>query len=387
MWTRKRIIYVLLAVALVSAVVILTLNGRGVTASTAMIKESSLSVHIRGEGQSRLVDSYLITSPVSGQLERFDSKAGTLVEKGTVLFRVLPMPDSEQAAIISRTNQRSAAARVNQAQVMVDDARAVSEQLNATLKRHRALFEDGVVAKAELESSILAASSAEKGLEAALEDHKAASASLVASEAMAVNGEKDRIQLGTVVVAPTDGKILRLFERNELVISAGSPIMEIGNTRLLELVIDVLSEDAVQIVPGNAVAITGWGGEPLSGVVRTVEPAAFTKISALGVEEQRVNVVVDFDSIPSQLGVGYRVEAAITVLEASNLIVVPITAVFQEEGVWFAYAVVSNVVEKRLIELGIRSADFIEVKTGLVSGDEVVLYPSADIKDGVTIKE
>jgi HlyD family secretion protein len=163
--------------------------------------------------------------------------------------------------------------------------------------------------------------------------------------------------------------------------------MEIGNTRLLELVIDVLSEDAVQIVPGNAVAITGWGGEPLSGVVRTVEPAAFTKISALGVEEQRVNVVVDFDSIPSQLGVGYRVEAAITVLEASNLIVVPITAVFQEEGVWFAYAVVSNVVEKRLIELGIRSADFIEVKTGLVSGDEVVLYPSADIKDGVTIKE
>ena len=387
MWTRKRIIYVLLAVALVSAVVILTLNGRGVTASTAIIKESSLSVHIRGEGQSRLVDSYLITSPVSGQLERFDSKAGTLVEKGTVLFRVLPMPDSEQAAIISRTNQRSAAARVNQAQVMVDDARAVSEQLNATLKRHRALFEDGVVAKAELESSILAASSAEKGLEAALEDHKAASASLVASEAMAVNGEKDRIQLGTVVVAPTDGKILRLFERNELVISAGSPIMEIGNTRLLELVIDVLSEDAVQIVPGNAVAITGWGGEPLSGVVRTVEPAAFTKISALGVEEQRVNVVVDFDSIPSQLGVGYRVEAAITVLEASNLIVVPITAVFQEEGVWFAYAVVSNVVEKRLIELGIRSADFIEVKTGLVSGDEVVLYPSADIKDGVTIKE
>ncbi len=387
MWTRKRIVYVLLAVALVSAVVILTLNGRGVTASTAIIKESSLSVHIRGEGQSRLVDSYLITSPVSGQLERFDSKAGTLVEKGTVLFRVLPMPDSEQAAIISRTNQRSAAARVNQAQVMVDDARAVSEQLNATLKRHRALFEDGVVAKAELESSILAASSAEKGLEAALEDHKAASASLVASEAMAVNGEKDRIQLGTVVVAPTDGKILRLFERNELVISAGSPIMEIGNTRLLELVIDVLSEDAVQIVPGNAVAITGWGGEPLSGVVRTVEPAAFTKISALGVEEQRVNVVVDFDSIPSQLGVGYRVEAAITVLEASNLIVVPITAVFQEEGVWFAYAVVSNVVEKRLIELGIRSADFIEVKTGLVSGDEVVLYPSADIKDGVTIKE
>jgi|FLOH01.1.fsa_nt_gi HlyD family secretion protein len=387
MWTRKRIIYVLLAVALVSAVVILTLNGRGVTASTAIIKESSLSVHIRGEGQSRLVDSYLITSPVSGQLERFDSKVGTLVEKGTVLFRVLPMPDSEQAAIISRTNQRSAAARVNQAQVMVDDARAVSEQLNATLKRHRALFEDGVVAKAELESSILAASSAEKGLEAALEDHKAASASLVASEAMAVNGEKDRIQLGTVVVAPTDGKILRLFERNELVISAGSPIMEIGNTRLLELVIDVLSEDAVQIVPGNAVAITGWGGEPLSGVVRTVEPAAFTKISALGVEEQRVNVVVDFDSIPSQLGVGYRVEAAITVLEASNLIVVPITAVFQEEGVWFAYAVVSNVVEKRLIELGIRSADFIEVKTGLVSGDEVVLYPSADIKDGVTIKE
>ncbi len=386
MLKHRRLIFGLLAVVLV-VVVLVQYSDQGVPAVTVRAERTSLEVSIREEGRTRVGESYVVTSPTSGLIERVNWKEGDEVGEGSVLFKVLPTPDSGQSSQVSRARYEAATARQRQAQTLIDDARAVSEQAELTLKRQRSLAEQEIISAEMLEQADLAASSAVRQLEAARETLIAADADVLATKAMLITDDADRDASGSEVVAPVSGRVLRVFEQSERVVLAGTPILEMGDTELLELVVDVLSEDAVRIRSGNRVDITGWGGEnSLQGRVRLVEPAAFTKISALGVEEQRVNVIIDLEDAPTQLGVGFRVEAGIVVWEADDIVTIPISSVFQEDGLWFTFIVESDTVSKRAIELGERSAEMIHVTEGLVTGEEVVRYPSVDIDDGVVIK-
>ena len=386
MSTRKRLIYSLIAILVVSFIGFSVVSGDRVDATTTVIQKSTLTVSIRNEGRTRLLESYVVTSPISGELKMVAIEVGDSVLQGSVVFRVSPPESSSQDAAIQQARVDAAEARVELAETAIQQAEDGSAQARINLKRQEALKAEGIVTQEQLEQATLAAASADRNLESAKLSLQAAEAEFTAAKSMLTTSSQARTAMSTAAYAPTDGNVLRIFERSQRTIAAGTPVLEIGNARSLELVVDVLSEDAVQIKPGNPVEITGWGGELLNGKVRLVEPSAFTKISALGVEEQRVNVLIDFNTIPESLGVGYRAEAEIILQEAPETLTVPVSAIFQESGEWFTFAVVDDTVEKRAIEIGTRAADKVEVLSGLVEGDEVVLFPSASIVSGARIK-
>lgn len=189
-----------------------------------------------------------------------------------------------------------------------------------------------------------------------------------------------------VVRAPVTGRVLRVLEESERVVAAGAPLMELSNTSKVEIVADVLSTDAVKIRPGARVDVVGWGGdEPLRARVRLVEPSAFTKVSALGVEEQRVNVVADFVDSAASLGDGYRVEARFVIWEG-DVLKVPAGALFRRGENWSVFRIEGGRAACREVETGERNESEVEIKGGLSEGDEVVVHPSNDIEDGARVE-
>jgi len=336
-------------------------------------------------------------------LLRIDAQPGDSVRTGDVLFRILPPPDSEQSLRVARARLEAARSQVMRMERMRDDARAAAEQAARTLERQRVLAAEEILSPQELEQAELAAASARRQWDAAESAFRAAVADAQSAEALALADESERMQSGISVRAVEAGVLLSIRDRSGRVVAAGEPILETGNLERMEVVVDVLSEDAVQIRPGNPVALSGWGEEGvLEARVRYVEPAAFTKWSALGVEEQRVNVVIDLVStgalwadgpdeqpsapITGRLGDGYRVDADIEIWSSDDALTVPVSAVFREAGEWFVFAVVKDTAEKRGVSLGRRSSEAAVVLSGLQAGDVVIRYPTADIAPGVRIR-
>ncbi len=397
---------VLLGVVLIAVILVIVVatQGSGVTAELAVAEQTGLQTTVRGEGQTRVMERYLFTAPISGQLLRIEAQPGDSVRVGDALFRILPPPDSEQTSRVAMARLEAARSQFVRLERARDDARAMSEQANRTLERQRALAADDILSPQELEQAELAAASARRqwdGAEAAL---RAALADVRSAEALALTSEADRMANGIVVRAVEEGILLQITDRSGRMVMAGEPILETGNLQQLEIVVDVLSEDAVQIRPGNLVTISGWGEDlEIVGSVRYVEPSAFTKWSALGVEEQRVNIVIDLpvrDGVgdssgpgdqptvtdSGRLGAGYRVDAEIQVWSSEDALTVPVSAVFREEGAWFVFTLDGDTVARQEVMLGRRSSDLAEVLSGLQAGDEVVRYPTVDIAEGVVIR-
>ena len=190
-----------------------------------------------------------------------------------------------------------------------------------------------------------------------------------------------------VVTAPVAGRLLRIPDRSARVVPAGTPLMEMADVGSLEVVFDVLSEDAVRIEPEQEIRITEWGGDGvLEGTVRTVTQAGYTRVSALGVEEQRVDVVGDLGHIPPSLGTGYRVAGEIVTARASDILTVPTSGVFRSEGAWAVFVVENGRAMRRTVTLGMRNSERAQVVDGLVEGDRVVLFPPASLDDGVEVR-
>jgi HlyD family secretion protein len=181
------------------------------------------------------------------------------------------------------------------------------------------------------------------------------------------------------------GRVLRITEKSERTVIYGTVLVTVGDPSALEIVVDVLSNDAVRVKPGMRVILTGWGGSEIEAVVRTVEPAAFKKVSALGVEEQRVNVIADFKSVPPGLGDAYRVDARIVVAEKADALRVPAGALFRRDGKWHAFVVEGGRLTLRAVEAGLRGARDVEVVSGLAAGERVVLYPGNDLAPGLRV--
>jgi HlyD family secretion protein len=285
------------------------------------------------------------------------------------------------------TAQRgAAAARVRAAQAALARADAAHQQAVRELGRRQRLAEQGAIAAEQVEQYQLAERARFEELAAARETAAAAESDLEAAGAALLASSSESTAAAVVVRAPADGEVLRISERSARIVSPGEPLVELGGTGVLEAVADVLSSDAVRILAGMPARFVGWGGPPLEGSVRLVEPSAFTKVSALGVEEQRVNVIIDIDDCPPELGDGYRVEVEITVWQDEHVLTVPSSALFRDGDVWRTFALVDGRAVLREVVPGESSGASTQILDGLEEGDRVILFPSDALTDGASVR-
>ncbi len=365
-----------------------------------------LQVTVDEEGETRVKDVYLVSAPVGGRLLRIEGEAGDPVVAGETVLALIEPADpafldvrslSEREALVKAAEAARALARAE-----VERARAEVDFAVSDLARTKRLYERGNVAKRTLESAELevrtrtaALTSAEAALRVKDFELENARAALITPRSPhdaggAGDGEQgaDDGLCCVEVRAPVGGRILKVIQESESVIASGAPLLEIGDPEALEIVVDLLSADAVKVEEGAAVLIEGWGGQVLNGRVRRVEPYGFTKVSALGIEEQRVNVIIDFEDPPERwrrLGHGYRVEIRIVVWQGDDVLVIPISALFREGDAWATFVVEDGLVEKRPLVVGHRNNLAAEVLDGLSPGERVVLHPSDRIADGTRI--
>lgn len=385
----------LLAAGALLALIVFGLWPRPLPVETAMVERGRLQVTVDEEGRTRVKNRYTVTAPVSGQLRRVPLKAGALVEAGKTV--VASFETAAATPLDARSREQAEAsmqAAVNsRAQAEARQAAAnATQQLEANeLKRAHELADRGVISPQELAAQVARTTIAQEGLTAAGFGLKIAEFELAQARAALGRGVSDDADHPLFTLnTPIDGRVLRVFEESARLVAAGTPLLEVGDATDLEIVIEVLSRDAVGIQPGARVFLEQWGGAaPLNAQVRLVEPAGFTKISALGVEEQRVNVIADLlDPIRlrGSLGDGYRVEARIVTADVAEALLVPTGALFQQGGRWQTYLVSEGRAERHEVEVGQSNGVLTEVRRGLVEGDEVVVYPGDQLVDGARVR-
>lgn len=394
-WTNK-IILPLAGLALVAAFVWAFLP-QPVMVEVAEITRGHFEQTIDEDGKTRVRERYVVSAPLAGKLERITLKAGDKVSQGALLATIDPgLPTLLDVRTERELTERAGAAEAAKLRAMatVERAQAALEKSRADRERARKLAAKGFVSASQLEQAELEAKINTRELEAArYAGHAAAHDAATAHAALLqIRGGAAGRPSGRrwEVRTPVAGYVLKVIQESEAAIAVGAPLLEIGEPADLEIVVDVLSSDAVQIRPGAPVRIERWGRiEPLDGRVRRVEPAAFTKISALGVEEQRVNVVIDLISPAEKwqsLGDGYRVDARIVVASLDNTVKVPISALFREGEQWAVFTVVDGRAAKRAVQLAQRGGMAAVVSKGLAPGDKTIIHPGDSVRDGGRVR-
>ena len=386
-FTRKRII-IATAVAAVIAAVYWVFRPDPVDVEVERVRRAPVRVTVLAEGKTRVRDRYVVTAPVTGRLERIMLREGALLRPGDVIARLAPVLVDEPASRQARARLDAARALRAEADARVRLAQAAAQQAQRDLARARTLASAGALSRKALEDADLAARARGDDARAARAHAAAAEASVQeAAAALSYNSGAATPRSVIAVRAPAAGRVLRIPDRSERIIAAGAPIVELGDTRWLEVIADVLSSEAARITPGMRVMLDGWGGDqPLIGQVRQVEPAATTRVSALGVEEQRVNVVVDVANAPASLGDGYRVDARVVLVERPSVVAVPPGALVRAGSDWAAFIVEGNRASLRRLRIGAMGDAAVEVLSGLREGDEVVIFPSDKTRDGVRVR-
>ena len=381
---------VLLSIAVVGGLVGVALWPRTVTVDLARVSRGALVVTVDEEGRTRVRDRFVVAAPVSGRLLRIELDPGDRVERGTTIARLQP----EAPALLDARTYAESVAAVDGAEAALDHARAEERRAHAALtqahrelSRTRTLTAAGATARQELDAREAEASLAAEALNAAASAVRAASAEVGRARArIATRGPRSGSVSGAVVVsAPVGGLVLQRPRQSEGVVRAGEALVEIGDPRQIEIVTDLLSTDAVRVTPGARAIIEQWGGDtPLAATVRRIEPAGFTKVSALGVEEQRVNVVLDFVD-PGEacvlLGDAYRVETRIVLWEAAGVLKVPTNALFRDAGRWAVYVASDGRARRTFVELGHQTGTEAEVTAGLSEGALVIVHPGDLVRD------
>lgn len=410
-----------------------------IVVETQAVTRGELQVSVAAEGKTRIRDRFVISAPVSGRLTRIQLKAGDAVQPGEIVAQIEPLtltaPVQEALGRLAEARaqregvatQRPKSATLAQAQTRIQAAIATQRQAEASVAQAQAAFNQaqrdrqraqemaasGVISRRDRENAELVEITRAKELESATLAAKAASAEVdVARAALTVlqaeqrdpdyllkvydariaSIEADLAKLQdeanrTSVRSPSGGQVLRLLQQSAQSVTAGTPLLEIGDISKLEIVIDVLSTDALRIKPGNVILVQAGAGMPmLKAKVRQVEPSAFTKISALGVEEQRVNVIGDFINAPASLGDGYRSDVQIVVWQNPNVLKVPLSALFRCDQAWCVFSVQDSKAQERSIEIGQRSTFEAEVQKGLQAGETVILHPNEQITTGTLVK-
>ena len=394
--TRRSIGLALVAV-LAAAALVWGFRPRPVAVETGVASRAPLAVTVEEEGRTRVRDRFEISAPVAGFVRRLDLDAGDSVTRNQVVAELEPL----RSTVLDPRTQAEAQARVASAEYALQAAEqktlaaaAEASRAQHEFARRKKLRESGGISQEEVDTAELLARrtiaeqrSAAFAVEVARFELEAARTALSYSAAQPTPASVERVQVRT----PVAGRVLKLVRRSEGVVAAGETLIEIGDPAALEVEVDVLSCDAVRIAPGTLVRLARWGGDAdLLGRVRIVEPAGFTKVSALGVEEQRVWVIADITSPPEQwqrLGDGYRAEASFVLWQGDDVLQVPAGALFRHGDGWAVFVVAGDRAVRRSIVLGHRSAEAAEVIDGLTSGERVVLHPSNRIEDGTRVRE
>lgn len=366
---------------------------RPVPADIGQVTRGPLAVHVVEDGETRVREVYLLSAPIGGRLMRIEARAGDrVVANETVLARILPA-DPALLDVRSRTAAESRVAMAESALTLARaEVRRAEAQLDydrAELARVQTLRAGDVVALARLDRARLAVETSSAALATATAALGVKQSELDAAKAELIEpGEADRLA-AVEVRAPVSGQVLRRVVESEQVVQPGQPLLEIGDPADLEIVADLLSVDAVKVSPGDAVEIVDWGGDRrLAGQVRRVEPFGFTKVSALGIEEQRVNVLVDFTGDPAawtRLGHGYRVELRIRIWHSDDTLKLPVSALFRQNGQWTAFELKDGKAHPVALEIDRLNDQEAQLLSGLDEGARVILHPGDSIADGTAI--
>ena len=347
---------------------------------TARVMRGPVQIAIEEDGETRAVDRYGVAAPVAGRLLRVMLREGDAVKAGQAVAEIAPLPISAAERDLLEAKLEAARALKLEAEERVRRAEADAAQAERERVRAADLVAKKFMSEQTLEQAEVTAKTKATDVKAARSRAAAAAADVEAAFATlaAVRAKSPTVR----VTSPVDGRILRVAEKSERVVQPGTVLVTVGDPHALEIVVDVLSNDAVRVKAGMRMLLTGWGGaEAIEAVVRLVEPAAFRKVSALGVEEQRVNVVADFKSVPPGMGDAYRVDARIIVAEKADVLRVPVGALFRREGKWTVFVVENGRAVARTVELGLRGARDAEVLAGLAEKDKIILYPGNELAD------
>jgi HlyD family secretion protein len=363
---------------------------------TVAVQRGPLTITIDEEGRTRVIDRYVIAAPVDGVACRQQLKVGDDVTQGEVLLGITPLASQ----VLDPRSREQARAKVAAAESSLSAAEQQAQAADAAAKlaviernRLKPLVEKGVIssdvydkAATEVQTTAAAKRSAVFSVDVAKYELQAAKS--VLDYTAATDGEPaERVP----VKSPIDGKILKVVRECEGPVRTGDMLLEVGNPSILEVEVDVLSADAVKIQPGMKVQFDHWGGdEPLHGVVRNIEPVGFTKVSALGVEEQRVWVICDFTSPEEQwqrLGDGYRVEASFILWHQDDVLQVPASSLFRYQQGWALFVDENSRAKRRVVKVGQRNGLTAQILEGVSEGEKVINHPSDDVEDGRRVKE
>lgn len=391
-----RLAFWLIVVGLAVAGGVYALWPKPVEVDLAEVVIGPMQVTVDEDGMTRIKERYTVSSPVAGQLVRISLEPGDAIQAGTSLLATLQPTDPNMldARQVAETEARVNAARklIDRAAAKREQARVAKELADTQLARGQTLRAQNSISVHEFDELTSAAQLRSEELRAATFDEEIAEFELQQAEAALIRVKpviSSAAQAQFEILAPIDGNVLRVFQESATVVAAGTPLLEVGNRSDLEVVVDVLSTDAVKIRPGDEVHLEHWGGDhPLQARVRTIEPAAFTKISALGVEEQRVNVIADFaEGVPEveKLGDGFRVEARIVVWKDDAALKIPSSALFRGDDEWFVFISEHGLARRRSVAVGHRNELETEILSGLTPGQRVILYPNDQVLDGVKL--
>jgi HlyD family secretion protein len=384
---KTKIIYIVIVTA-AALLLYFAFRPSPVVVETAYVTKGPMEVAIEEEGETRAHDRYVITAPVAGRLNRIEFHDGDAVRKNDVVAVLNPLPlDSKQRQeVIARLH--AAQSFKKETDEHASHAQADYDQAKRERIRIEKLMQDGFASQQSLEQAKNTEITAANELAAARYKVQAAASEVhIAKAGMIALEENDGTNLITLR-SPVDGHVLRIIEKSERVVATSSDLMIIGDKEKMEVVIDLLSTDAVKVKPGDTVLLENWGGDQtLQGRIRIVEPYAFTKISALGIEEQRVNVIADLIDRPESLGDGYRVDGRIIVWKNDRVLKVPSDALFRQGDTWAVFFVQNGLAKIRQVQAGHRNPSEVEIIQGVSEGEKVILHPSNEIEDGVRVQK
>lgn len=368
-------------------------GSRAILVETAPVVPEPFEAVIEEDGRTRVRDRFIVSAPLAGRTPRFPLRTGDAVRTGETLTKISP----HISPLLEPRARQELEEKVGTALAAVEEFTALKEQNEVLLQRLRAdldrtikLRERGVASIAQFDRDTFAVLAAEREVSAAERRRHAAEHILEQARAALKRSGENGVSEDFPVTSPINGRVLRIIQESEAVVELGAPLVELGDTTDLEVMIDVLTSDAASIMVGDKALLDRWGGPmPLEGRVRRVDPSGFTKISALGVEEQRIWVIVDIVSPKAEwaaLGDGYRVDARIIVDTMNKAIVIPVGALFRRGDAWYVFAIVDGVARLRQVDVIRRSGRRAAISSGLKPGEQVVVYPPNALTDGSTIR-
>ncbi len=369
------------------------LRPRPVPAELAAARRGPLSLTIQETGVTRVKDRFVVSAPVTGSLSRLSYEPGDEVREGDTLAEIAPV---SSPLLDARTRAEAegrldaAVSALGQARAQVARASVARDQANQELARTQRLTQSGALAPQALEQAEFLARMRSEELSSSIFAEKIAKEELrIARVSLGRGGQGATRDRHIDVLAPASGRVLRVHQKSAGVVQAGTALVEVGDPNALEIVADLLTTDAVNVAPSTKVSIEGWGGPSLNGRVSRVEPSGFTRPSALGVDEQRVNVIValmDPAERWATLGDGYRVETQLMLWQGESVLQVPSGAVFRRGNGWAVFRVREDSASLVSVKIGHRGETSIEILSGLAAGDQVIVHPGDRVKDGVRVK-